>query len=170
MTASRTTPTLWVFVIITGPSRKPESSSQVVPVISPAPFSVNQAPKTASLESLPRGRMAVTPERTGPTPTFSGPAPEIKVVWPTSTPFTSVMAFSGPGVPSNGTPRSRARGLVWATAAVRKNDNKKEKIAAEIQALRRGFGIKVLQDKCRSIKYRASALSYNSYIGGGNGK
>src|SRR5262245_27600768 len=30
---------------------------------------------------------------------------------PTVTPRTSVIAFSGPGVPSNGTPRSRARGL-----------------------------------------------------------
>ena len=46
MTASWTTPTLWVLVIITGPSRKPDSSSQVVPVISPFPFSVNQAAKT----------------------------------------------------------------------------------------------------------------------------
>jgi hypothetical protein len=48
MTASRTTPTLCVLVIMIGPSRKPESSSQVVPVISPLPLSVNQAPKTAS--------------------------------------------------------------------------------------------------------------------------
>src|SRR5580698_10550210 len=112
MTASCTTPTLWVLVIITGPSRKPESSSQVVPVISPAPFSVNHPPKTASLEAFPRGKIAVTPVRTGPTPTFSAPSPEINVVWPTSTPLTSVMAFNGPGVPSNGTPKSRARGLV----------------------------------------------------------
>src|SRR5580698_1156483 len=106
---------------MTGPSRKPESSSQVVPVISPAPFSANHAPKTASLESLPRGRTAVTPVRTGPTPTFKAPSPEIRVVWPTSTPLTSVMAFKAPGVPSKGTPRSRARGLVWAsTKAVNK--------------------------------------------------
>ncbi len=48
MTASRTTPTLCVLVIMIGPSRKPESSSQVVPVISPLPLSVNQAPKTGS--------------------------------------------------------------------------------------------------------------------------
>ena len=38
ITASRTTPTLWVLVISTGPSRKPDSSTQVVPVISPLPF------------------------------------------------------------------------------------------------------------------------------------
>src|SRR4029077_12213872 len=60
----------------------------------------------------------------------------------------------------------RARGLVWAVAAVRKN----KKIAAEIQAIRRGFGIKILRDKLQKYKVRASALSYNSYIGGGNGK
>src|SRR5579864_7849711 len=62
--------------------------------------------------------MAVTPVRTGPLPISSLPSPEISVVWPTSTPFTSVMALLGPGVPSKGTPRSRARGLVCATRAV----------------------------------------------------
>src|ERR1035441_4642449 len=116
MTASRTTPTLWVLVIMTGPLRKPESSSQVVPVISPLPLRVNQAPKTASVEVLPRGRMAVTPVRTGPSPTLSLPLPEMSVVWPTSTPRTSVMALLEPGSPSKGTPRSRARGLVWQKA------------------------------------------------------
>src|SRR3984885_12679284 len=117
MTASRTTPTLCVLVIITGPSRKPEDSTQVVPVISPLPLRVNQAAKTASLEVLPRGWMAVTPVRTGPLPTSSLPLPEMRVVWPTSTPLTSVMALLGPGAPSKGTPRSRARGLDWADAA-----------------------------------------------------
>src|SRR6185436_20185668 len=58
--------------------------------------------------------MAVTPVRTGPLPTFSGPSPEMSVVTPTSTPEMSVIALSGPGVPSNGTPRSRARGLPCA--------------------------------------------------------
>src|ERR1700730_15896727 len=58
--------------------------------------------------------MAVTPVRTGPFPICSLPSPEIRVVWPTSTPFTSVIALLAPGVPSKGTPRSRARGLVWA--------------------------------------------------------
>src|SRR5579864_6516850 len=112
ITASRTTPTLWVFVIMTGPSRKPDSSTQVVPVISPLPFSVNHAAKTGPFDSLPRGRIAVTPVRTGPTPTFRAPSPEMRVVWPTSTPLTSVIAFNDPGTPSNGTPRSRALGLV----------------------------------------------------------
>ena len=46
--ASRTTPTLCVFVIAIGPSRKPLSWSHVVPVISPLPLSVNQAPNTGS--------------------------------------------------------------------------------------------------------------------------
>ncbi len=35
---SRTMPTLFVFVIMTGPCKKPESSTQWVPVISPFPF------------------------------------------------------------------------------------------------------------------------------------
>src|SRR5580658_7423412 len=109
MTASRTTPTLCVLVIMTGPSRNPDSSTQVVPVISPFPFSVNQPANTGSTEFFPRGNTAVTPVRTGPVPTTNFPSPEIKVRYPTSTPFTSVIAFSGPGVPSNGTPKSRAR-------------------------------------------------------------
>src|ERR1700730_15338369 len=50
----------------------------------------------------------------------------MSVVWPTSTPFTSVMALFGPGAPSKGTPKSRARGLAWAAtmgarARIRKN-------------------------------------------------
>src|SRR5437879_3917101 len=103
MTASRTTPTLCVLVIITGPSRKPDSSTQVVPVISPFPFSDHQPAKTGLLiESFPRGSTAVTPVRTGPLPTCNFPSPELSVVCPTVTPETSVMALSGPGVPSNG--------------------------------------------------------------------
>ena len=46
------------------------------------------------------------------------PDPEIRVVWPTVTPATSVMALSGPGVPSKGTPRSRARGFPAGAPAV----------------------------------------------------
>jgi hypothetical protein len=45
------------------------------------------------------------------------PDPEINVVWPTVTPATSVMALKGPGVPSNGTPKSLARGTADAPAA-----------------------------------------------------
>src|ERR1700757_4101998 len=112
ITASRTTPTLCVLVIITGPIRNPDSSTQVVPVISPLPFNDHQPANTpASLESLPRGKTAVTPVRTGPFPTTNLPSPEISVIWPTVTPGTSVIAFNGPGVPSKGPPRSRARGL-----------------------------------------------------------
>ena len=48
MTASRTTPTECVLVMATGPSRKPDSFTHVVPVISPLPLSVNQAAKTGS--------------------------------------------------------------------------------------------------------------------------
>src|SRR5579871_6420146 len=105
---------------MTGPSRKPDSSTHVVPVISPLPFKVNHPANTESLESFPRGRTAVTPVRTGPTPIFRGPSPEIRVVWPTSTPFTSVMALRGPGVPSKGTPKSRARGLLCADDEIAK--------------------------------------------------
>src|ERR1700748_1147872 len=118
MTASRTTPTLCVLVIITGPSRNPDSSTQVVPVISPLPFCENH-PATTGLfiESFPRGTIAVTPVRIGPWPTTSFPSPEIRVVNPTVTPETSVIAFKGPGVPSNGTPKSRARGLAGTLCA-----------------------------------------------------
>ena len=52
MVASRTTPTLWVLVIMTGPSRKPDSSTQVVPVISPLPLSENHPAKTGSIDAL----------------------------------------------------------------------------------------------------------------------
>src|SRR4029077_9565461 len=108
----RTTPTLWVLVIITGPSRKPDSSTQVVPVISPFPLSDHQPANTGlDMVSFPRGRIAVTPVRTGPLPIRSFPSPEISVVWPTVTPATSVMALTVPGVQSKERPTSRARGL-----------------------------------------------------------
>src|SRR5438132_8215165 len=84
ITASRTTPTECVFVIITGPHRNPDSSTQVVPVISPLPFIVNQPANTGSSESLPRGKIAVTPVRTGPFPTTSLPFPSTSVRLPTS--------------------------------------------------------------------------------------
>jgi hypothetical protein len=63
--ASRTTPTLCVFMIATGPSRRPLSSIQVVPVLSPLPFNVNHAANTGSALALPRGWITVTPVRTG---------------------------------------------------------------------------------------------------------
>ena len=68
-TASRTTPTLCVLVIMIGPDRNPDSSIHAVPVISPLPLSTAQPAKTGSCDSFPRGRMAVTPVRTGPLPT-----------------------------------------------------------------------------------------------------
>src|SRR5262245_62670473 len=95
--ASRTTPTLWVLVMKTGPSRKPDSLIQVVPVISPLPFSENQPDITGSFDDLPRGKIAVTPVRTGPFPSTSAPSPWINVVNTTSTPPTSVIALLAPG-------------------------------------------------------------------------
>src|SRR5262245_33184450 len=59
--------------------------------------------------------MTVTPVLIGPFPTTSFPLPEISVVWPTSTPVTSVIASSGPAVPPIGKARSRARGFVLGT-------------------------------------------------------
>src|ERR1700733_9720403 len=97
-----------------GPSRKPDSSTQVVPVISPFPFCENHPAYTGSASARPRGKITVTPVRTGPWPTTSLPSPRIRVVAPTSTPLTSVIASRGPGVPSNGTPSARARGPDWA--------------------------------------------------------
>src|ERR1700723_2955777 len=105
MYASRTTPTECVLVMSTGPSRKPDSSIQVVPVISPFPFCEYQPANEESTDCLPRGQIAVTPVRTGPCPTISLPCPEMSVLLPTSTPGTSVIAFHLAGVPEKGTPR-----------------------------------------------------------------
>jgi hypothetical protein len=44
------------------------------------------------------------------------------VQWPTATPATSTMLFVGPGCPTNGTPRSRARGAAAAAAAADDDD------------------------------------------------
>ena len=127
MIASRTTPTLCVLVMATGPSSRPLSWTHVVPVISPLPFSVNQAANTGSGLALPRGWTTVTPVRTGPLPTTSVPLPEMSVVCPTSTPATSVIALSGPGVPPIGSLSSCSRGFLalWAsgTAGRARNAN-----------------------------------------------
>src|SRR5580658_10265214 len=81
ITASRTTPTLWVLVMSTGDSRKPDSSTHVVPVISPLPFSEYQpANEKRCMDSAPRGSTAVTPVRIGPCPTTSLPLPSMSVV------------------------------------------------------------------------------------------
>src|SRR6185437_11731700 len=67
----------------------------------------------------------------------------ISVVCPTSTPFTSVIAFSCPGLPSKGTPRSRARGLFCAAT------DKVQKSRAYSHIARLSLRIKVLQS-CNS--------------------
>ena len=77
----------------------------MVPVISPFPFCENQPAKTDRRNSGLCGRTAVTPVLTGPVPVLSVPSPEMMVLCPTSTPLTSVMALSGPGVPSSGIPK-----------------------------------------------------------------
>ncbi len=41
--------------------------------------SENHAAKTGSSDALPRGRIAVTPVRTGPLPTTSFPSPRMMV-------------------------------------------------------------------------------------------
>ena len=51
---------------------------------------------TRFVEDVRRGTIAVTPVRTGPLPTSSGPSPMIKVVCPTRTPATSVIALAVP--------------------------------------------------------------------------
>src|SRR5687767_7005020 len=118
--ASCTVPTLWVLVSITGPSSRPDSSIHERPVISPAPFNTKLPAKAGVvMVSRPRGRMAVTPVRTLRPSARSS----ISVTCPTVTPATSVIALSGPGLPSNGTPRSRARGPARAADAARAAEN-----------------------------------------------
>src|SRR6202167_5581698 len=57
-----------------------------------------------------RGNTAVTPVRTGPSPTCSGPDPRMMVVCPTRTPATSVIAFHrAVGYLPTVIPSSRAR-------------------------------------------------------------
>src|SRR6187401_180163 len=68
-TASLTTPTLLVLVIMIGVSKNPDSVIQVVPVISPFPFKVYQLAKTG-LFVLPLGKIAVTPVLAGPFPSM----------------------------------------------------------------------------------------------------
>ena len=106
----------------------PDSSIQVVPVISPLPLRENQPAKTGSADSRPRGQMAVTPVRTDHA-AFSF---RQSVAWPTSMPLTSVMAFNGPGVPSKGTPRSRAR---WASAGALSRNNRAAKEPREARII-----------------------------------
>ena len=98
ISASRTTPTEWVFVRAIGVVNVPESRIHSRPVSSPLPLIVCEAAKSGS----GGGMTTVTPVRTL--------SPSISVVWPTATPGTSVIALAGPvgSVPSS-IPRSRAR-------------------------------------------------------------
>jgi hypothetical protein len=110
-------PTLCVFVIITGPSRTPDSSSHVVPVISPLPFSENQPPNTGSRLALLRGNIAVTRYRTRSDLEF--PKPEISVVYrPRRLDVGDRVELSRCAVERH--PRSRARG--FACAPPRRNE------------------------------------------------
>src|SRR5262249_4540100 len=94
----------------TGPLKLPASEIQETPVISPLPFCEKRPAATGSAApAWPRGWMPVTPVRTE--------SPSIRVVQPTSIPGTSVIAFQRPGIPPNGMPSERARGLPAGVAA-----------------------------------------------------
>ena len=67
-------------MIVIGPSQAPDSSTQMAPVSSPLPLSEKVPAKTGvATPASPRGRIAVTPVRTGPRPTTSGPSPSMIV-------------------------------------------------------------------------------------------
>src|SRR6476660_1044792 len=85
-----------VLVSAIGYSKNPASLTQASPVISPVPFRTNDPAGTFLCQTSSRGMTTVTPVRTGPTPGFNGPSPEIRVVCPTLTPTTSVIALRGP--------------------------------------------------------------------------
>ena len=80
--------------------RSPVSAIHSRPVISPLPFSEKLPAKAGSRQtSPPWGMTAVTPVRTGPWPTTGGASPEMRVVWPTRPPATSVIALTLAGRP-----------------------------------------------------------------------
>ena len=96
--ASRTTPTLNVFVIPIGVVSRPDSRTHSRPVSSPFPFSRWQPANNGTSG----GTITVTPVRIA--------SPSMSVECPTRTPPTSVIAFRGPGLPSPiAIPSSRAR-------------------------------------------------------------
>src|SRR6476646_12199762 len=96
MTPLDTRGTFNVLVRAIGYSRKPDSLIQASPVISPVPLRTNDPAGTFLCQTSSRGMTTVTPVRTGPDPGLRGPSPEIRVVWPTLTPTTSVIALRGP--------------------------------------------------------------------------
>src|ERR1700750_3461887 len=105
-------PSACVFVIATGPSHVPDSLIQETPVISPLPFWEWKPAATGSpVPAGPRGWMAVTPVRMA--------LPSIRVVYPTSTPGTSVMAFHRPGPPAEGDVEGAGAGLAAGSGSVR---------------------------------------------------
>jgi hypothetical protein len=77
-----------VFVIPMGVVSRPDSRTHSRPVSSPFPFRRWQPAKSG----VSGGTITVTPVRTS--------SPSISVVWPTSTPSTSLIALRGPGSPS----------------------------------------------------------------------
>ena len=92
--AAEQVPTESVFVRKIGVSIRPHSFICVRPETSPAPLRMKVDPTTRSRKTFPRlGRIAVTPVRTGPFPARSLPVPDTRVVCPTRTPGTSVIAL-----------------------------------------------------------------------------
>jgi len=88
----------------------PDSRIHSRPVSSSLPLRRCAPANSGCSHASPGGRITVTPVRTGPRPTCSGPSPAISVRCPTRTPATSVIAFQRPGVPPPiATPWSRAR-------------------------------------------------------------
>ena len=71
--ASRTMPTLCVFVSITGPSSRPDSSIQAVPVISPLPFSTKQPREHRRRERVARRAAGSRSRRCAPCGRPRGP-------------------------------------------------------------------------------------------------
>src|SRR6266516_1195434 len=113
--ASRTTPTLHVFVMPIGVVRRPDSRTHSSPVSSPLPLSRWQPAK----RGVSGGTTTVTPVRTE--------SPSISVVWPTRTPVTSVTAFFVAGTPSPiAMPRSRARTSSVNSISMAKTETKRE--------------------------------------------
>src|SRR5580704_17132615 len=107
-------PTLWVLVSPIAPMKYPPSFTQCMPVISPLPLSAwNPAHTGMRFGAWPCGRITVTPVLTGASREDD---PSISVVWPISTPGTSVSAFHGPHSPENGSPSARPRNFGATTA------------------------------------------------------
>src|SRR5213596_4251588 len=132
--------TLWFLLVLESSAREPHKQ------LPASPFVENKIVRARDLgipfEGKPRKFNAITdvagvevgyttlisgegklevgkgPVRTGPLPTSSLPSPLISVVYPTSTPATSVIALNFLGLPSNGIPRSRARTILFSTKGV----------------------------------------------------